>query len=201
MPRPAGSDRSSASGPSISGRRSSARSAAGKKAEEARNCGCTHPILYRDTDFVGAVREITGGQGGGRGLRLGRPGHFHAVARLPAAAGDDGLVRPVVGTGAAARPRGAGGPWLAVSHPAEPDALHRPAGRTCWPMPATCSRWSSPGRSKSVSARNTGCRMRPGPIAISRRERPPAARSCCPERRVAATDPVRNRSRGISGYR
>jgi len=34
-----------------------------EKAEEARNCGCTHPILYRDTDFVGAVREITGGQG------------------------------------------------------------------------------------------------------------------------------------------
>lgn len=34
-----------------------------EKAEAARNCGCTHPILYRDTDFVGAVREITGGQG------------------------------------------------------------------------------------------------------------------------------------------
>ena len=33
------------------------------KAEAARGCGCTHPILYRETDFVAAVREITGGQG------------------------------------------------------------------------------------------------------------------------------------------
>jgi NADPH2:quinone reductase len=34
-----------------------------EKAEEARNCGCTHPILYRDTDFVAAAKEITGGEG------------------------------------------------------------------------------------------------------------------------------------------
>ena len=33
------------------------------KAELARAHGCDHPILYRDTDWVGQVREITGGEG------------------------------------------------------------------------------------------------------------------------------------------
>lgn len=34
-----------------------------EKAEAARSCGCTHPILYREADLVAAVREITGGRG------------------------------------------------------------------------------------------------------------------------------------------
>lgn len=34
-----------------------------EKAALARDHGCDHPILYRDTDFVAAVREITGGRG------------------------------------------------------------------------------------------------------------------------------------------
>ena len=34
-----------------------------EKAEVARAHGCDHPILYRDTDFAEAVKEITGGKG------------------------------------------------------------------------------------------------------------------------------------------
>ena len=33
------------------------------KADLARSHGCDHPILYRDEDFVGRVRELTGGEG------------------------------------------------------------------------------------------------------------------------------------------
>lgn len=34
-----------------------------EKAAIARACGCAHVILYREQDFVAAVREITGGHG------------------------------------------------------------------------------------------------------------------------------------------
>lgn len=34
-----------------------------EKAEVARAHGCDHPILYRETDFTEAVKEITGGKG------------------------------------------------------------------------------------------------------------------------------------------
>lgn len=34
-----------------------------EKAEAARENGCTHPILYREEDFVLRVRELTGGRG------------------------------------------------------------------------------------------------------------------------------------------
>ncbi|TVM32791.1 quinone oxidoreductase family protein [Oceanidesulfovibrio marinus] len=34
-----------------------------EKAETARKNGCDHPILYRDVDFVAAVRELTNGEG------------------------------------------------------------------------------------------------------------------------------------------
>jgi len=34
-----------------------------EKAELARAHGCDHPILYRDTDFVAAARELTDGRG------------------------------------------------------------------------------------------------------------------------------------------
>lgn len=34
-----------------------------EKAEIAKAHGCDHPILYRDTDFAAAVKEITGGAG------------------------------------------------------------------------------------------------------------------------------------------
>jgi NADPH2:quinone reductase len=33
------------------------------KAQLARSHGCDHPLLYRDCDWVAAVREITGGEG------------------------------------------------------------------------------------------------------------------------------------------
>ena len=33
------------------------------KAEQAKAAGCTHPILYREVDFVEAVKDITGGIG------------------------------------------------------------------------------------------------------------------------------------------
>jgi NADPH2:quinone reductase len=35
----------------------------GDKAALATAHGCDHPILYRDVDFVGAVRDLTGGRG------------------------------------------------------------------------------------------------------------------------------------------
>ncbi len=34
-----------------------------EKAERARACGCDHPILYTQEDFVARVKEITGGKG------------------------------------------------------------------------------------------------------------------------------------------
>ncbi|QJT09297.1 quinone oxidoreductase family protein [Oceanidesulfovibrio marinus] len=34
-----------------------------EKAETARKNGCDHPILYREVDFVAAVRELTNGEG------------------------------------------------------------------------------------------------------------------------------------------
>lgn len=33
-----------------------------EKARQAREAGCDHPVLYREVDFVEAVREITGGR-------------------------------------------------------------------------------------------------------------------------------------------
>ena len=37
--------------------------ASAKKHEHARKHGCDHPIDYRSTDYVAAVRELTGGEG------------------------------------------------------------------------------------------------------------------------------------------
>ena len=45
-----------------------------------------HVIIYTKEDFVARVKEITGGKGVPGGVRLGRQGHLHEVARLPAAA-------------------------------------------------------------------------------------------------------------------
>ena len=58
MPRPAASGCCSANGRSILARPCSARSAAAEKAKLVLDHGCDHAILYRETDFVAAVKKI-----------------------------------------------------------------------------------------------------------------------------------------------
>ena len=58
MRRRAASGSSCASGRSISAPPSSARSARTEKAQIAQAHGCDHTILYREVDFVDAVRKI-----------------------------------------------------------------------------------------------------------------------------------------------
>ncbi len=97
------------------------------KAELARAHGCHHPILYREEDFVARTREITGGEGVavvydsvGRDTFLKSLDCLRPMGMLVLFGQASGAGRPL--RSGAARRQG-----LALSDPALPDGLHRPA--------------------------------------------------------------------------
>ena len=62
------------------------------KAERARELGADH-VLLSGEDWVAQTKAITAESRRRRRLRLGRQGHVHRLARLPASARPDGDVR------------------------------------------------------------------------------------------------------------
>ena len=71
--------------------------------------GCRHAIDYRREDVAARVAELTGSEGGGRGLRFRRPGHRRGLRRLPWARRHAGALRQLVGRPGAERAYRSGG--------------------------------------------------------------------------------------------
>ena len=63
------------------------------KAEIARKHGCKHVLISGRDELVPSVKKNHQERGRRRCLRRCGQGHLHGVARLPAAARDDGVVR------------------------------------------------------------------------------------------------------------
>ena len=145
-----------------------------EKAALAKANGCDHPINYRREDFVARVNEITGRQETAGRLQLGRQGHVLQIARLPRAAGPDGVVRPVLGGDRPGRYRHPRRQGLAVSDPPDAEHLHGEP-------PGPADRRGRPVRCRAERRRQARdqpdlppARRRPAPTATCRTARPPA---------------------------
>ena len=100
-----------------------------EKAALAKAHGCEHTIVYTRENFVERVQGDHRRRGRAGGLRLGRQGHLHGIARLPAA---DGLMVSfgnASGPVDADRARHARAEGIALPHPADAGNLHGEARR------------------------------------------------------------------------
>ena len=108
-----------------------------KKAELAEIHGCDHPILYKEEDFVSRVKEIT--EGSGVDVVYDSVGQATFMKSLD-------CLRPLgmmVSFGQASGSIPPLGHWyslgqgLVVSHPTQPDGLHRTKGGFTCPRPGS----------------------------------------------------------------
>ena len=112
-----------------------------------------------------------------RRLRLRRQGHVPRFARLPQAARDVGLVRPIVRHAAAVHRRPTSRSAVRCSRPVPPRHTTSPGAPTSSRRRKRPSPRSPRGRSRSRSARNSRCGRPPPPTARWSRARP-SGRSC-----------------------
>ena len=122
-----------------------------EKAKIAQAHGCDHAILYREVDFVAAVKAIAK-EGVVGGVRRRRQGYLHGVARLRAAVRDAGELRQCVGAPAADRSAAARQARLALGLPSRAEQHDRRCRRACARPRRSCSIWSSAAFSRSRSA-------------------------------------------------
>ena len=96
-----------------------------EKAKLAKAHGCKHVINYCDRELRREGEGDHQGQEAAGGLRRGRQDDLGRLARLPAAARPDGVVRQRLGPGAAAEPRHPREQGVALRHAADARHLHR----------------------------------------------------------------------------
>ena len=104
----------------------------------------------RDQLLDGEFRRAREGdhrrQGRAGGVRLGRQDHLGRVARLPAPARADGVLRQRLGPGAAGEPRHPLRQGLAVRHASDARHPHREPRRPGRALERAVRQWSSPAR-------------------------------------------------------
>ena len=152
-----------------------------EKAALARGHGCDHPIVTSREELRRARQGDHRRTRRAGGVRLGGEGHVRGLPRLPAADGDDGLVREQLRAGGADLPAGAVGQGLAVPHPSHPDDLHRPAGGSTRDRRGAV-RGCALGRGEGGDPpRRTRSRRRRRPTATWRRGERRGRRCFCPD--------------------
>ena len=97
------------------------------KAELARRHGCRHVLISGRDELVDARQGAHPRRGRRGGVRRGRQGHLHGVARLPEALRDDGDLRQRLRAAARDQSVRAHQARLAVPHPSDALQLHRHA--------------------------------------------------------------------------
>ena len=143
----------------------------------AKAHGYDHVINYRDSDFVAAVREITGGKMCDVVYDSVGKDTFPGIARLPEAVRPVRQLRPVVRPDPALQHGDPVAEGLAVCDAPDAVHLHRQARRPRGIRPRPCSTWSAraSSRSRSTSAMRWPTPHRPMPT--SKRAGRPAPRS------------------------